>query len=88
MCQTGSTNISAVQMAAEITNCPHCGIVLRVETRTENFTVYYDFDEWRRRCNDPDLGTPTLCLTQGTTPGERELKSKQTEQKHQVLGGT
>jgi hypothetical protein len=55
-------------MAAAITICPHCGLVLRIETRTEDFTIRYDFDEWRRRCNKRDLGSPALCLTQGTTP--------------------
>ena len=67
-----------VQQEPEITTCPHCGLVLRVETRTEDFTIRYDIDEWRQRCKVPDLSSPALCLTQGTTPGERELKPKQT----------
>ena len=31
-------------MPAEITTCPYCGLALRVETRTKDFTVYYDAD--------------------------------------------
>ena len=67
-----------VQQEREITICLRCGLVLRVETRTDDLTFFYDVEEWRQRCNDPDLGSPALCLTQGTTPGERERTSKQT----------
>ena len=44
-----------MQQEPEITTCPRCGLVLRVETRTEDLTFFYDVDEWRQRCNDPDL---------------------------------
>ena len=67
-----------MQQEREITICPRCGLALRVETRTDELTFFYDVEEWQQRRNDPDLGSPALCLTQGTTPGERELEPKQT----------
>ena len=67
-----------VQQEREITICPRCGLVLRVETRADDLTFSYDVEEWRQRCKVPDLSSPALCLTQLITLGERERTSKQT----------
>jgi hypothetical protein len=55
-------------MAIETITCPHCGLILKVETCAEEFTVSYDGEEWRQRCKHLDLGSPGLCLAQEGEP--------------------
>ena len=52
-----------------LTICPHCGLVLRMEARTDDLALTYDVDEWRRRCNYLSLGSPALCVTLDTIHG-------------------
>jgi hypothetical protein len=47
-------------MATQIISCPFCGLVLTIETSTNETLVTYDHRGWV--CKFPDLGSPALCL--------------------------
>jgi hypothetical protein len=41
------------------------------KTVTGKDTLKYDIDEWRRLCKRPHLGSPALCLAQGSDSSDR-----------------
>jgi hypothetical protein len=49
--------------------CPHCGLALTIDDSQGGTVVGYAPAEWRRLCKYPDLGSPALCLLQGSGSG-------------------
>jgi hypothetical protein len=47
------------------TKCPHCRLPMTLSyDPSGNPQLFYDTDEWRRRCKRLDLGSPAFCLVE------------------------
>jgi hypothetical protein len=58
-------------MSAKTVSCPHCGLLMILNPGKGGTRLTYDIQDWKKRCQHPDLGSPVLCLLEPRREGKR-----------------